>query len=117
MPDTFINNDVSKFILNVLIPAIIGISLKIAIMIRKNKLPLICIILSFVTGICSVLIFRDFVTNEANVPADYQPICIAIIAISGDKIGEFLVYSLKIDTFLESIIGLVKQLILNILKH
>jgi hypothetical protein len=50
------------------------------------------------------------------VPQDYQSICIAIIAISGEKIGDFLVYKFRVDDFLAAILDAFKQVIIKMIN-
>jgi hypothetical protein len=114
MPDRILNTDLYQFITKVLIPAFVGISLKLAIQMKRTKLSLLNVCLSFVTGISAAWMFNNPI--KLYVPEDYQSICIAIIAISGEKIGEFLVYKFRVDDFLGAIVEAVKEVILKMIK-
>jgi hypothetical protein len=43
----------------------------------------------------------------------YQSICIAIIAISGEKVGDFLVYKLRVDEFLQAVVVALKEVLIK----
>ena len=112
MPDRLMNTDFYQFLTKILIPAIIGISLKVAVQMKRTKLSFLNVLLSFITGICTAWMFSGII--HSNVPTDYQPVSIAIIAISGEKIGDWLVYKLRIDDFLSAIIDAIKE---GLIKH
>lgn len=48
-----------------------------------------------------------------HVPEDYRSIFIAIIAISSEKIGEFLVYRFRIDDFLTAVFDAIKEVVVK----
>jgi hypothetical protein len=114
MPERFLNTDFYQFITKILIPAFVGISLKLAVQMKKTKLSFLNVSLSFITGICVAWMFSNPV--KMYVPQDYQSICIAIIAISGEKIGDFLVYKFRVDDFLAAILDAFKQVIIKMIN-
>jgi uncharacterized membrane protein YqaE (UPF0057 family) len=111
MPERFLNSDFYQFIIKIILPAFLGISLKVAVQMKRTKLSILNVILSFVTGISAAWMFSGLV--HKSVPEDYQSICIAIIAISGEKIGDFLVYKFRVDDFLSSIVDAIRQIIIK----
>lgn len=114
MPDRFLNSDAYQFITKILIPAFVGISLKVAVQMKRTKLSFLNVILSFITGITTAYLFSDLI--QAHVPHDYQSVCIGIIAISGEKIGDWLVFKFRIDDFLTAIANTLKEIIIKSLK-
>jgi Na+-transporting NADH:ubiquinone oxidoreductase subunit NqrD len=114
MPDRIINTDLYQFITKVLIPAFVGISLKLAVQMKRTKLSFLNVSLSFVTGISAAWMFNSLI--KLYVPSDYQAVSIAIIAISGEKIGEFLVYKFRVDDFLAAILDAFKQVIIKMIN-
>lgn len=106
--------DLYQFVVKIVIPATVGVSLKVAIQMRKEKISFINVVLSFVVGIASAYLFSSIIDN--NVPKDYQSIAIAIVAISGEKIGEWLVYRMNIDGFLQAILDAFKDTIIKLIR-
>lgn len=114
MPERLLNTDLYQFLTKVLIPAFIGISLKISIQMKRTKLSFLNVSISFITGICMAWLLSSPV--KLYVPQDYQAISIAIIAISGEKIGDFIVYKLRIDDFLSAIVDAIKEVLIRMIK-
>lgn len=105
------NTDFYQFLTKILIPAIIGISLKVAVQMKRTKLSFLNVLLSFITGICTAWMFSGLIHN--NVPSDYQSISIAILAISGEKIGDWIVYKLRVDDFLTAVFDAIKEVVVK----
>lgn len=82
----------------VLLPAAAGVSVKIAIKMQKEKMTVLGVVLSYVAGILLAWIVSPVITNA--VSKDYVPMMIAVVAISGDKIAEYLIYKFNIDLFI-----------------
>lgn len=111
MPERLFNAEFYQFITKVLIPAIIGISLKLSIQMKRTKLSWINVFLSYTTGITTAYLFSRIINT--NVPDDYSSVLIAIIAISSEKIGEFLVYRFRVDDFLSAVFEALKEVIIK----
>jgi steroid 5-alpha reductase family enzyme len=109
-----LNNELSEFLTKILIPSIAGISLKIAIQMKRMKVSFLSVVLSFITGIVVAWFCSDAIHN--NVPDDYQAVSIAIIAISGEKIGDFFVNKFRVDDFLGAIINAVRDVIIKMIS-
>jgi len=86
----------------VLIPAFVAMSIKIAIDSRKKPITIFNIIASFVTGVGAAYLFSGVILN--NFSDDFVPLLIALVAISGEKLGNWIVYKFNIDTFIEALI-------------
>lgn len=109
-----ISNEFYQFITKIVIPASIGISLKVAIQMRKERISFLSVALSFIIGISSAKIFEPIISD--NIPTNYHSMSIAIIAISSEKIGEWFVYKMKIDEFLGAILNAIKEVIIKLIQ-
>lgn len=104
----------TEFVTKILIPAMVGISLKIAVQMKKTKLSFLSVTLSFIAGISCAWLLSDLI--HLHVGEQYQAISIAIIAMSGEKFGEFVVYKLRVDEFLQAVLDAVKQVIIKMIS-
>ncbi len=78
---------------------------------KRTRLSFLNVLLSFITGIATAIMFSDLV--KLHVPQDYQSVCIAILAISGEKIGDWLVYKFRVDDFLTAVFDAIKEVIIK----
>lgn len=83
----------------IFIPAFVTVSIKLAIEAKNKTLSYTTVIGSFVTGMGSAYLFGDYVLT--NFSHEWQPLVIAVIAISGDKIGGYVMERLHIDSIME----------------
>jgi len=109
-----LSEEIYQFIMKVIAPAIIGISFKVAVQMKREKISFIGVTLSFVIGIASAVLSAPFI-NE-NVPAIYRSMTLAIIAISGEKVGDWIIYKMELDKFLSGILNAISDVIINIIK-
>jgi len=82
-------------LIKILLPALMGLSVKLAILSRKENITVKQIIISFVCGIGSAYIFAPLVMND--VSDHWLPLVIAVITMSGEKIGSYALYRLNIE--------------------
>ena len=108
-----LEQEIYNFIAKILIPSIIAISIKVATQIKREKMTVLKVILSFVTGIGCAYFTYPFVFD--NVEDNYLPLIVGIVSISGEKIAEYLIYKFNVDLFLTSIIDAVRQIIIKTL--
>ncbi len=99
--------DLKSWAIKSLLPALVAISIKLAIQSKSMKMNWFTVITSFVTGIGSAYLFSDMVF--ATVADKYTTAAIACIAISGEKIGYWLVYKLNVESILEGILDKVRK--------
>ena len=104
MPDKILQNEFYIFLTKIKFPAILAVGVKIAIEMKKNnfKVSFFNICLSMLIGVGGAYSSSDFVIK--NVSQDYISVVIALIAITSEKIGEFLIYKLNVDLFLTAFI-------------
>lgn len=82
-------------LIKILLPALMVLSVKLAILSRKENITVKQIIISFVCGIGSAYIFAPLVMND--VSDHWLPLVIAVITMSGEKIGSYALYRLNIE--------------------
>lgn len=101
-----LSEEAKAFIFKVIIPALVAVSVKLAVMGKQGKITFFQVISSFVTGIGSAWLAGPFVQSYTS--ANSMPLVIAAIAISGEKIGYFFIYKLNIE---EIVIGFLDKYI------
>ncbi len=102
--------ELNSFFVKIAIPAIVGISIKLATQIKKEKMTFIRVVISFTTGIGCAYFVYPFL-NETK----FMPLIIGVVSISGEKIMEFLIYKWNIDLFLTSLIEAIRQTIIKMI--
>lgn len=117
MPDKFINNEYTQFLIKIIIPALLGVGMKIAIEMKKDKTKIsftnVC--LSMFVGVSGAYLASDLI--HSGFGEKYQAIAIAFIAIISDKIAEYVIYKLNIDSFLTAFFNNLFDLISNSFKR
>lgn len=85
----------------------VALSIKLAIQNGKKKVTIFQVISSFITGIGSAYLFSELVMSE--VSYEYIPLVIAVITISGEKIGHYLVYKLDVENVIKMLVEKYKK--------
>lgn len=91
-----------NLIIKILIPAIVGVGINIAITSRKKTMSVFNIILSLFVGVGVAWLLSGVVLN--NFSEVWQPPLIALIAISGEKIATWTIFKLNVDKLIEILI-------------
>lgn len=86
----------------VLIPAIVGVGINIAITSRKKTMSVFNIIMSLIVGVGMAWLLSGVVLKT--VPEVWQSPVIGLIAISGEKIANWIINKFNIDKFIELLI-------------
>ncbi len=106
-----IDDELRTFFLKIIIPALVAVSIKLAIMSQRVKISLFNILGSFVIGVGTAYLSGDIILHT--VKSEYVPLVISIIALTGEKISYWLLYSFKVDklavTALEWLIGIIRK--------
>lgn len=97
-----LGSELKNLFVKVLIPALIAVSIKIAIDSRKKTISIFNVIGSIITGVGMAYLFSGIILSTFS--EDLIPLMIALVAISGEKIGNWLIYKFNIDTFIEALI-------------
>lgn len=113
MTERLISNEVTQFCFKIILPAFLAVGVKIAIEMKKTKTKttFLNICLSMLIGVGGAYISSDLVI--ASFDDTYIPIVISIIAITSDKIGEFLIYHFNIDVILNTLIDEFLEMIIR----
>jgi hypothetical protein len=99
--------DTKIWLVKILLPSLVAISIKLAIQSKKKSVTWFNVITSFIIGIGSAYLCSDLVIST--ISHDYVPIAIAIITISGEKIGFWLVYKMNVENILEGLLEKIKN--------
>lgn len=106
-----LDEELRTFLLKIIIPALVAVSIKLAIMSQRVKISVFNILGSFIIGVGTAYLSGDIILHT--VDTDYVPLVISIIALTGEKISYWILYSFKIDKIaisaLEYIIGLIRK--------
>lgn len=103
MPDKIMNSEFYAYLLKIIFPAFLAVGVKIAIEVKKNKtrVSFMNVILSMIIGVGSAHLSSDYVLTTFE--QSKVSMVIAVIAITSEKIGEFLIYKFNVDAFLTAI--------------
>ena len=97
--DPTILEELSTFFFKIFIPAFIAISVKVATQIKQEKMNFSRILISFVAGIgCAYFVF-PFVEGK------WTPLIVGVVAMSGEKIAEFIIYKWDVDKVLRNLLS------------
>lgn len=97
-----VSDEIKSWVLKPLVWAVMAVSVKLAVQSKKEKLTIGIVVTSFMAGVGSAWLFADYITMSYS--HQYQPLIIAIIAISGDKIVEYFLYKINFQQLLDSLI-------------
>ena len=97
--DPTILEELSTFFFKIFIPAFIAISVKVATQIKQEKMNFSRILISFVAGIgCAYFVF-PFVEGK------WTPLIVGVVAMSGEKIAEFIIYKWDVDKVIRNLLS------------
>lgn len=105
MEETWV--EMKSFCLKILLPALVAVSIKIAIQSKNKSVSVLQIIISFVTGIGSAYLFSGIILE--NFSDAWATIYIAVTAISGEKIGQWMVYRFNVEEILSTLLDKIKK--------
>ncbi len=97
-----LSEEVQNLLVKIIIPSLVAVSIKIAISSRKTGMTTFNVITSIVIGVGSAYLFSGLIIS--NFSDDYIPLMIALVTITGEKIGNWIIYRLNIDSFIEALI-------------
>lgn len=102
-----IGEEIENLLVKVLIPALVAISIKIAIVSRKQSMTVFNVVASIVVGVGCAYLFSGLVMR--NFSDDMIPLVIAIITITGEKIGNWIIYRLNVDKLIDALIDYYRK--------
>lgn len=94
--------NLKNLVVKILIPAIVGVGINIAVTSRKKTMSVLNIIVSLFIGVGVAWLLSGVVLN--NFSEVWQPPLIALLAISGEKIASWVIYKWNVDKVIESLI-------------
>lgn len=97
-----LGSEIKNLVVKILIPAIVGVGINIAVTSRKKTMSVFNIITSLIVGVGVAWLMSGVVLN--NVSEVWQPPVIALLAISGEKIANWVIYKWNVDKIIESLI-------------
>jgi len=97
-----IEEELRSLLIKVLIPSLVAISVKLAITMRKHNMTILNIVSSVIIGVGSAYLFSGFIFKHFSDEA--ATLMIAMVTISGDKIGNWLIYKFNVDSFIRAMI-------------
>mgnify|MGYP003675297116 FL=1 len=97
--DPTILEELSTFFFKIFIPAFIAISVKVATQVKQEKMSFSRILISFVAGMgCAYFVF-PFVEGK------WTPLIVGVVAMSGEKIAEFIIYKWDVDKVIRNLLS------------
>lgn len=101
-----IPDDVWNFLIKTLPFALAALAISISIQIKNKKANLISVVTSIIIGVSCAYLTGSFINKHFS--ADFAPILIGIITISGEKVGYWLLYKFKFDNIGDAIVENIK---------
>jgi len=99
-------NELKSFFLKIFLPAFVAITIKIATQMKYEKFKFSKILISFISGISCAYFTYPFIGHD--VPEKYVPLFVGMVAMSGEKIAEYILYKLDLETFFDIIVNFLK---------
>lgn len=97
-----IDEEVKAFIFKIIVPALVAVGVKLAVMAKQNKITWFQAISSSVSGIGAAYLSGPLVMQYTS--PNSLPLVIAAIAISGEKIGHYFIYRLHVEDLFRGLI-------------
>lgn len=98
-----IPQDIKDFLIKIIIPSVVAISIKLAMETRKGKVSVFNAISSVIIGVGSAYLSANWVMN--NFDDNHIPIVIACVTIVGEKVAYWLIYKFNFDVIGDAFIN------------
>lgn len=95
----------------ILLPALVGVSIKVAIKMQREKITYIGVFLSYIIGIGSAWLASPLIIGAVN--KEYVPMMIAIVAITGEKVGEWIIYKFNVDNIMNVLLSQLQSFVVG----
>jgi hypothetical protein len=106
-----IPQEIKDFLIKIILPSVVAISIKLAMETRKGKMSVFNAITSVIIGVGSAYLSSSWVMN--NFDDNKIPIVIACITIVGEKVAYWLIYKFNFDLIGDALINYL----INKYKH
>ena len=97
----------------IILPSILGVSLKIVTQVKREDVSPFRMMLAYIGGVGLAYLCAPVILDS--VPKNYASIVIAVVAISADKILEYIIYKWDIDGILKALTDNIKQFLVNLI--
>ena len=94
-----ISNEVYIIFIKTIVPAIVGVSIAIAVKMKRKKVTWLSALTSYVIGIGFAFVFGFYIHERFD--DSIATIAIANFALVGERIGYWMVFKLKFDRVLD----------------
>ena len=98
----YVSQEAWNYFLSIILPALAGIAISISIKMKSKRVKFIHVFLSLVIGVLTAYLTGKWILHHTS--PDLAPPAIAVVTILGEKIGYWLVFKFKVDTFLEALV-------------
>lgn len=106
-----LKNELYQIFVKILIPAFVAVTIKLSVTMKKQRLTFQRVIISYIVGAGSSYFLYPFIVQGQL--GKYESIAIALLAITSEKMMEFLLFKWNIDSFLTDILNGIKNLIIK----
>jgi len=106
-----VDDDIKSFLFKVIAPAMIAVSVRLAIVAQRARLSWVNVITSFIIGVGIATLCGNWIMEI--VPHNHIPVYIALITWVGDKVAQWFIFRFKADElavkFLENLLSRLKK--------
>lgn len=107
-------HEIYNFTVKALVPALIAISVGLAVKAKTQKLTMKRVLISYIAGIGASYFIYPFVSSENF--GNYTGAIIGIVAITSEKIMEFLLFKFNVDFFLSGLVDAFRGFLINLIN-
>lgn len=105
------SDEFREVLVKILIPSLVGISIKLAVQSRQERVSPFNAVTSIITGLGFAYLFGDAVLSYF--PEKWSSVIIAAITITGEKIAYWFIYKFRVDVLADAFIEAIKNWILK----
>lgn len=103
-------DELTTFFFKIFVPAFIAITIKIATQVKTEKMSFLRVLVSFIVGIGCAYFVYPFVSGR------WTPLIVGVVAMSGEKISEYLIYKWDVDVIIGALLGAAVDFFFNLFK-
>ena len=96
-----------QLLTKVIIPALVAVSVGIAVRMKRKRVSIMSAFTSYVIGIGFAFLFGFVVMEE--IKETWVPVVIGTIAITGEKVGYWLIFRFKFDALGDALLEALKN--------
>jgi len=93
-------DELKAFLIKIIMPSLVALSMKIAIMNKTQKVTLFQVSIAFISGVGSAYLSGGLIMDSFS--DNWIPLCVAVVTISGEKIGHWVIYKFNVEEFLSN---------------